>query len=184
MPPVRVEPMREADVAEAAALDGTAAFDERELWAELARPGSLLWVARSSDGGTPEGAGAGGATAGGSSSPPRAFLSVWHVADELHILNLVTHPEHRRRGLARALMNELLAYARSHGARRLLLEVRRSNDPALALYRSLSFVVVGVRARYYRDDEDALEMALALAPDGAVVPAEGEVAIEREPRDE
>jgi ribosomal-protein-alanine N-acetyltransferase len=167
MPDVRVEPMREADVAEAAALDGTAAFDERELWAELARPGSLLWVARSSEGG-----------------PPRAFLSVWHVVDELHVLNLVTHPEHRRRGLARALMNELLAHARAHGARRLLLEVRRSNHPAIALYRSLSFVVVGVRARYYRDDEDALEMALALAPDGAVVPALGEVALEREPRDE
>jgi ribosomal-protein-alanine N-acetyltransferase len=183
MPRLRVEPMRDADVAEAAALDGTAAFSEGELRAELARPGSFLWVARSSDGETRGEVGAADAIAG--SSPPRAFLSVWQVADEVHVLNLVTHPEHRRRGLARALMNELVAHARAHGIRRLLLEVRRSNHAAIALYRSLSFVAVGVRVRYYRDDEDAVEMALALAPEGAVVPAADEVALDRrEPRHE
>ncbi len=161
----RVEAMREEDVAFASSLDGTAAFSESELRAELARPGSLLWVARPQ--GDP-----------GGDDPPRAFLSVWHVADELHVLNLVTHPAHRRRGLARALMNELLIYARGHAVRRLLLEVRRSNRAAIALYRSLSFAAVGVRVRYYRDDEDAVEMALALDPQGAVVPTADEVSLD------
>jgi ribosomal-protein-alanine N-acetyltransferase len=115
----------------------------------------------------------------GDTAPPRAFLSVWHVADELHVLNLGTHPDSRRRGLGRALMNELLTYARAHGVRRLLLEVRRSNRPAIALYRSLSFATVGVRVRYYRDDEDAVEMALTLDPHGAVVAAPDEVALDR-----
>jgi ribosomal-protein-alanine N-acetyltransferase len=168
MPRVRVEPMREGDAAAAAALDGSPAFSEAELRAELARPGSLSWVARAGD----------AEAHGGTSDPPRAFLSVWHVADELHVLNLVTHPDYRRRGLARALMNELVAFARGHGVRRLLLEVRRSNRPAIALYRALSFAAVGVRVRYYRDDEDAVEMALALDSEGAVVPAADEVALD------
>ena len=43
-----------------------------------------------------------------------------------------------------------------------LLEVRRSNAPAIALYRALGFFAMGVRARYYPDDEDAVEMVLAL----------------------
>jgi ribosomal-protein-alanine N-acetyltransferase len=168
MPVIRVEPMREGDVATAAAIDGTLAFSEAELRAELARPGSRLWVARFlADEHAAENA-----------DTPRAFLSVWHVADELHVLNLVTHPDSRRRGLARALMNDLLTYAGTHGVRRLLLEVRRSNRPALALYRSLSFAAVGLRVRYYRDDEDAVEMALALDAHGAVVAASDEVTLD------
>ena len=45
--------------------------------------------------------------------------------------------------------------------RHVLLEVRRSNAPAIALYRALGFFAMGVRARYYPDDEDAVEMVLA-----------------------
>ena len=46
-----------------------------------------------------------------------------------------------------------------------LLEVRRSNAAAIALYRALGFFAMGVRARYYPDDEDAVEMVLALRPE-------------------
>jgi ribosomal protein S18 acetylase RimI-like enzyme len=61
-------------------------------------------------------------------------------------------------------------------ARHLLLEVRRSNGPAIALYRALGFFAMGVRARYYPDDEDAVEMVLAFdAVTGEVVPRSDEV---------
>ncbi len=153
-PAVVVDAMRAADLPAVAAIDGTRAFDEGELRAELARPGSRLWVARE--------AGPDGEPAG--SRPPSAFAIAWHIADELHLLNLATRVERRRRGLARAVMHAVLEYARASAIQRVLLEVRRSNRPAIALYRGLDFFAVSVRARYYPDDEDAVEMALTIDP--------------------
>jgi ribosomal-protein-alanine N-acetyltransferase len=92
------------------------------------------------------------------------FVVTWFVVDEVHVLNLATHPDRRRRGIARSLMEETVAFARRRCATRMLLEVRRSNRPALALYRSLGFFATNLRARYYADGEDAIEMALAFDP--------------------
>ena len=46
----------------------------------------------------------------------------------------------------------------------MLLEVRRSNTPAIKLYRACGFFAMGLRPRYYPDQEDAVEMALLLDP--------------------
>jgi ribosomal-protein-alanine N-acetyltransferase len=100
---------------------------------------------------------------------PLAFLLFWLVYDEVHILNIATHPGHRRRSLARALLARLEQESLRVGARYLTLEVRPSNDPALKLYGELGFEVVGVRPRYYSDNgEDALVMVKPL--DGASLP--------------
>jgi ribosomal-protein-alanine N-acetyltransferase len=93
-----------------------------------------------------------------------AFVA-WVVADEVHVLDVATHPDRRRQGVGRALVNELLALARRQRALHMYLEVRRSNVAAIALYRGVGFAAVGVRARYYANDEDAIEMALALDPE-------------------
>lgn len=90
-------------------------------------------------------------------SVPVAYCIYQIVADEMHILDLAVGPEHRRRGLARWLLGYALDRARRRGAERALLEVRRSNDTALVLYRSFGFRVRAERRDYYRDpDEDAL----------------------------
>ncbi|WP_245184557.1 ribosomal protein S18-alanine N-acetyltransferase [Halomonas salinarum] len=74
----------------------------------------------------------------------------------------------RRQGVARALLERLIATASHWGSERLLLEVRESNAPALALYRGLGFVAEGRRRGYYpalavsAPREDALLMALTL----------------------
>lgn len=113
---------------------------------EVARPWTRLWVSFVA-------------------SAPAAFLVGWHVADELHILNVATAPDARRRGYAAALLDVALEYAAEHRLRILLLEVRRSNEPAIALYRRFGFSIFGVRKKYYPDnDEDAVEMALAFDP--------------------
>jgi [ribosomal protein S18]-alanine N-acetyltransferase len=79
------------------------------------------------------------------------------VADEMHILDLAVRAERQRRGLARWLLEFALDQARRRGAARAFLEVRRSNQAALALYRSLGFRVLAERRLYYRDPgEDAL----------------------------
>ena len=91
-----------------------------------------------------------------------AFLLAWHVADELHVLNITTRSDRRRQGIGRALMSTAVAYARENRVGHVLLEARRSNEAALALYRSMGFVAARVRPRYYPDDEDAVEMTLRL----------------------
>jgi ribosomal-protein-alanine N-acetyltransferase len=155
----RIERMTKADLHEAAALEPPA--DEARLKEELARPWSRLWVARE------EGEDLVG------------FLASWHVADELHVLDVLTRVDRRRRGIGRALMGTCLAYAREHGLSRVLLEVRRSNQGAIALYRSIGFSATNVRARYYPDDEDAVEMALRLDPEtGAVLANADDVDLE------
>jgi ribosomal-protein-alanine N-acetyltransferase len=143
---VRVEPMSADDFASVEALDETTGVQRDQLYAELARPWSRRWVARHEFDGVV------------------GCALAWHVADELHVLNLATRSDRRRLGIGRALMQEMLRYARENRVDHVLLEVRRSNAPAVALYRAIGFFVTGVRQRYYSDDEDAVEMMLSLDP--------------------
>jgi ribosomal-protein-alanine N-acetyltransferase len=95
--------------------------------------------------------------------PVLGFAVVWLVHDELHVLNVAVAPEARRRGVARRILDQVEQGARGQGARVSMLEVRRSNQPAIALYLSLGYREVGVRPRYYAEDgEDALVMDKAL----------------------
>jgi ribosomal-protein-alanine N-acetyltransferase len=90
------------------------------------------------------------------------YMLFWHVVDEVHLLNVAVAIEARRQGIGRALMDDLLAYARENGIVRILLEVRTSNRAAIALYEQLGFEQFNVRARYYADGEDAIEMSRAV----------------------
>ena len=158
---VHIDAMTSADLPAVAAIEGATHMDEAHLREEMARPWSRLWVARE------EGTGV------------VAFVVTWHVADELHVLNVATREDRRRRGIGRRLMDEVVAYARSHRLKHVLLEVRRSNRAAIALYRRVGFFAMGVRARYYADDEDAVEMVLMLDADtGDVVTHDDEVRLD------
>ncbi len=89
------------------------------------------------------------------------FIVFWIVHDEVHVLNVATALEARRRGVGRALMDEAVEAGRRSGARMATLEVRRSNAPAIALYRELGYRQVGVRPNYYAEEgEDAIVMVL------------------------
>jgi len=89
------------------------------------------------------------------------FCNYWLVKDEVHLLAIATHPDRRRAGVGRRLMDHLLDVARARASVLVTLEVRRSNVPAIALYERLGFVAVGLRRAYYAEDaEDALVMTL------------------------
>lgn len=93
--------------------------------------------------------------------PVVAFCDYWLVADEVHIHNIATHPEARRRGHAARLLRHILDQGRLAAFRLATLEVRKSNVSAQALYASFGFQVIGTRPRYYEDnDEDAIVMSL------------------------
>jgi [ribosomal protein S18]-alanine N-acetyltransferase len=85
------------------------------------------------------------------------FCACWFIVDELHINTLAVDEAHRRRGIATRLLNFVLAEARAAGMERATLDVRRSNEAALHLYRRMGFVVRAVRNGYYtRPQEDGL----------------------------
>ncbi|MBR1585304.1 MAG: ribosomal protein S18-alanine N-acetyltransferase [Clostridia bacterium] len=84
------------------------------------------------------------------------FAGAWIVLDEAHVTNVAVAEAKRGRGIGRQLTAGLMQYAANLGVSYMTLEVRRSNQTAQNLYRSLGFEYVGVRKRYYEDNgEDA-----------------------------
>ena len=79
------------------------------------------------------------------------------VLDSADMMNIAVSPEFRRCGIGEKLINSLILHLRKENIRMLLLEVRISNEPAIALYTKLGFEQVGRRPRYYHNPrEDAL----------------------------
>jgi ribosomal-protein-alanine N-acetyltransferase len=92
------------------------------------------------------------------------YIVFWLVHDEVHVLNVATAIEARRRGVGRALMEAAEEEGRRRGARLSTLEVRRSNVAAIALYRAIGYRQVGLRSNYYAEEhEDAIVMVKALS---------------------
>jgi len=113
--------------------------------AELARDHARIWVARDDRGTT------------------IAFCVAWVVVGELHVHSIAAHPDRRRAGIGRSLLDHALASARGEGCTLATLEVRRGNVPAIALYQRAGFRTVTVRFGYYQDNqEDALVMVVDL----------------------
>lgn len=114
---------------------------------QLARPGSILLVARKGD----------GALVGS--------LSGWVIADEFQIDNIVVREAMRRQGLAGLLMRSGFVAAAERGAEKAVLEVRAGNLPARRLYQRLGFAVAGKRPEYYRDPPDDALIMICRAED-------------------
>ncbi len=94
-----------------------------------------------------------------------AYAGAWMVLDECHITNIAVRRDKRGRGYGRLITQSLIQYATNLGASFATLEVRRTNLTAQSLYRSLGFLQVGCRRRYYEDNgEDAILMACQALP--------------------
>jgi ribosomal-protein-alanine N-acetyltransferase len=95
------------------------------------------------------------------------YLVCSRYADVWHLMNVAVTPDKRRQGIATGLMRTLFDEAGADA--RYTLEVRTSNDVAIAMYRRFGFRPAGHRRRYYHDNgEDALIMWLeSSAPVGA-----------------
>lgn len=79
------------------------------------------------------------------------------VLGETDMMNIAVHPDHRKQGVATALITELVDALGKRGSHSLMLEVRCSNETAISVYRKLGFWEVGRRKNYYRNPkEDAL----------------------------
>ena len=94
------------------------------------------------------------------------YAGAWVILDESHITNIAVKEEARGQGIGKKLTSELLQILSNLGACYATLEVRVSNTRAQHLYKSLGFVSVGKRKRYYEDNnEDAFLMVCEHLPE-------------------
>lgn len=85
------------------------------------------------------------------------YLVCSRYADVWHLMNIAVDPPARRRGIATALLEEMITRAGEDAS--YTLEVRPTNTQAIALYERFGFRSAGMRRRYYQDTgEDALIM--------------------------
>lgn len=138
---MRIENMTSAHVPQVAALEKICFSDpwsEKSIASELDNPLSCWLV--SLEGETVTG-----------------YVGSQTVLDQTDMMNIAVHPDFRRQGIARSLIEALTQALKKRGSRALMLEVRASNIPARTLYETLGFAPVGVRRNYYRNPrEDAL----------------------------
>jgi ribosomal-protein-alanine N-acetyltransferase len=143
---VTLRPATESDVPALSALEeqlfGVDAWSPAVLASELTGPGRAAVVAVSGD-------------------EVVGYAVTMASGDVVDLQRIAVHPAHRRAGLARALLAELLTGASADG---MLLEVSADNEGALAFYAGEGFSQIDRRRRYYRDGSDAVVMRLPLGP--------------------
>ena len=85
------------------------------------------------------------------------YVGSQSVLDAADMMNLAVSPKYRKQGIGQALVENLVQHLQQNNVIALLLEVRVSNAPAIALYEKLGFIQVGRRPNYYHNPrEDAL----------------------------
>ena len=82
------------------------------------------------------------------------YIGSQTAVDETDVMNVAVHPDHRRQGIAEALIEKLVLELKARGSHALMLEVRASNAPAISLYEKLGFLQVGLRKNYYRNPKE------------------------------
>lgn len=87
------------------------------------------------------------------------YAGLWWIEDEGHITNIAVKPGYRHRKIAEGIVRILIEHTSNEGVMHHTLEVRRSNEAAINLYRKFGFEVEGIRKGYYKfENEDALIM--------------------------
>ena len=135
---MKIIPMNEGHVAQVAALEKLCFSDpwsENSVASELENPLSL-WLIAEED----------GAVCG--------YVGSQTVLDETDMMNIAVCPDCRRKGIAAALITELVSRLKAQGSRILRLEVRESNFSAIALYKAMGFTQLGLRKNYYRNPKE------------------------------
>jgi [ribosomal protein S18]-alanine N-acetyltransferase len=143
-----VRPARPEDLERIVRLEGASFTDPwpRELLAyELTHPGSIVLAASPAE-----------------DRPACGYAIFRYALDEAELLRLGVAPEERRRGIARALVEDGLERLRAAAVAACFLEVRANNEGAIALYEAIGFRRAGRRRGYYRDGTDALIYGLDL----------------------
>lgn len=88
------------------------------------------------------------------------FAGIMLIIDEVNIMNIVVKKDKRNLGIGSLLLEEIINYSKIHIATSITLEVNEKNIPAIKLYKKYGFKQVGLRKKYYNNEEDAILMNL------------------------
>jgi ribosomal-protein-alanine N-acetyltransferase len=97
---------------------------------------------------------------GGNGSGQRVigFICFRNVIEESELLDIAVHPDYRRRGIGKKLMQFYIDFSRQRGIHTFYLEVNASNQSAIQLYQAFTYEFSGVRKKFYQGKSDALLM--------------------------
>ena len=87
------------------------------------------------------------------------LCSAWLVIDELHITFIAVDPRNQRKGIGKFLLSDLIKRSSSLRTNQISLEVKDTNEPAKAFYKSMGFKTIGNRSNFYKDGSNALLLA-------------------------
>lgn len=90
------------------------------------------------------------------------YVCLWTVADEGHLTNITVKEKFRRKGLGSKLIKYIMDITYAMKIKKIFLEVRARNYPALKFYEKFGFKKIGVRKKYYSNADDAVVMAKTL----------------------
>jgi len=90
------------------------------------------------------------------------YIVYWIIFEEASLQTVAVHLDHRGMGFAKSMLQTMISDALKGGAKKVNLEVRKSNTRAIHLYQRLGFSVTQVRKGFYSDGEDAFQMTLHL----------------------
>ena len=90
------------------------------------------------------------------------YIVFWTLFDEGQIMNVVVGTRFRGLGLAKTMIRKAASIAEKKGLKQIVLEVRKSNLPAVQLYQKLNFSITHIRKGFYSNGEDAYQMTLPL----------------------
>jgi ribosomal-protein-alanine N-acetyltransferase len=88
------------------------------------------------------------------------YIVYWLMFDECEILNVAIDLPYRGLGFAEKLIRTVVTAVMKLGLKRVILDVRKSNLPAIHLYQKVGFNIVHVRKSFYSNGEDAYQMVL------------------------
>lgn len=88
------------------------------------------------------------------------FAGILLIIDQVNIMNIVVKKDKRNFGIGSSLLEEIIRYSKIHNATSITLEVNEKNIPAIKLYKKYGFKQVGLRRKYYNNEDNAILMDL------------------------
>ena len=96
------------------------------------------------------------------------FAGIWIAVDVAHITNIVVKKDLRKKGIGSLLLQELIKMCEELKMQEITLEVNEHNSNAIGLYKKFGFEQVGLRKKYYRNQDNAIIMTIDFKRDKAV----------------
>lgn len=88
------------------------------------------------------------------------FAGILLIIDQVNIMNIVVKKDKRNFGIGSSLLEEIIRYSKIHNATSITLEVNEKNILAIKLYKKYGFKQVGLRRKYYNNEDNAILMDL------------------------